>query len=201
MADRLVARILPGVCQKQAGTEDVMRGEETQLLGLSALRPGFSGLVVLPGTHSKWALLSGSRLERFGTAMTGELYEVLSTHSVLRHSLAGNIDPAERDAGFEQGLAMGLDAPDGLAARLFKVRSAALLSGRSAGWCAGLLSGLLIGSEIGAFRGWIGEAPVPLIGGPGLSALYAQGLAAIGAQSEIIEAERATLAGLKAART
>ncbi|RYE73106.1 MAG: hypothetical protein EOP19_29695, partial [Hyphomicrobiales bacterium] len=58
------ARILPGVCSRAEGAEDVMRGEETQLLGLSALIPGFAGLVVMPGTHSKWASLEGTRIER-----------------------------------------------------------------------------------------------------------------------------------------
>src|SRR6185437_3945582 len=70
---RLEPRILPGVCQKLGGAEDVMRGEETQLLGLGSLTPGFSGVVVLPGTHSKWVDLSGRRIERFSTSMTGEI--------------------------------------------------------------------------------------------------------------------------------
>jgi 2-dehydro-3-deoxygalactonokinase len=196
----LSPRILPGVCQKQPGSEDVMRGEETQLLGLLALRPGFAGLALLPGTHCKWVSIAGSRIERFATAMTGELYDVLSTHTVLRHSLAAEIDPAEREAGFAEGLAEGIAAPGRLSGELFKVRSAALLSGRGPGWCAGLLSGLLIGAEIGAFRDWIEGGTVPLIGGAALCALYARGLAAIGVGSEIIDAATATLAGLKAAR-
>ena len=74
MPGPLNPRILPGVCLRDLGAEDVMRGEETQLLGLSSLIPGFSGLAVMPGTHSKWALLSGTRLERFSSAMTGEVF-------------------------------------------------------------------------------------------------------------------------------
>src|SRR5690606_3566890 len=64
-------RILPGSCQKTPGGEDVMRGEETQLLGLLALRPEFSGTVCMPGTHSKWVQLEGGRVVGFATAMTG----------------------------------------------------------------------------------------------------------------------------------
>jgi 2-dehydro-3-deoxygalactonokinase len=60
----LSVRILPGVCQKTPGAENVMRGEETQLLGLSRLLPGFSGVVCMPGTHSKWAVLEGARGRR-----------------------------------------------------------------------------------------------------------------------------------------
>ncbi|HVW93791.1 MAG TPA: 2-dehydro-3-deoxygalactonokinase [Devosia sp.] len=200
---RLAARILPGVCQKRSGAEDVMRGEETQLLGLSALMPGFSGVAILPGTHSKWAWLGGRRIERFATAMTGELYELLKTHSVLRLSLAGEIDQAERSAGTSAGLAMGIEWPERLASLLFKVRAGALLSGRSPGWSAGFLSGLLIGAEIGGQRDWIaaGQQEIPLIGGAGLAAIYAEGLALLGATGRTVDATSATLAGLKLARS
>lgn len=196
----LQATILPGVCLRNAGSEDVMRGEETQLLGLSSLGGGFDGLVVMPGTHSKWALLEGGRLTRFSTAMTGELFEVLATHSVLRHSLQGERDGEENTAGFDAGLAQGLDSPERLTATLFKVRAGALLSGRNSSWCAGFLSGLLIGAEIGGQRDWLGGAEVPLVGSPKLCALYAKGFAALGAKSRLVDATDATLSGLKAAR-
>ena len=94
----------PASCRASASVrraaEDVMRGEETQLLGLGTLWPGFSGVVCMPGTHSKWVQLSGRRVERFATAMTGELFEVLRSHSVLRHSLNGPLQGPNRDAGF-----------------------------------------------------------------------------------------------------
>jgi 2-dehydro-3-deoxygalactonokinase len=198
---RLHPRILPGICQKAGGAEDVMRGEETQLLGLSALLPGFAGLVVMPGTHSKWARLDGSRVERFSTAMTGELYEVLRQHSVLRHSLTGELDGPNREAGFEAGLELGIDAPERLTATLFKVRAGSLLSGRQPDWCAGFLSGLLIGAEIGGQRDWLDDAEIPLIGGTSLCTLYAKAFAMAGARTKIIDAAEATLAGLKTARS
>lgn len=200
MPGALRPRILPGVCLREAGAEDVMRGEETQLLGLAALGGGFSGLVVMPGTHSKWALLEGHRLVRFSSAMTGEIYEVLRTHSVLRHSLQGELDGNDRDTGFDAGLAQGLDRPERLTATLFKVRAGSLLSNRSAPWCAGFLSGLLIGAEIGGQRDWIGEAEIPLVGSTGICALYQKAFGLIGARSRIVDATDATLAGLKAAR-
>ncbi len=177
-----------------------MRGEETQLLGLSALLPGFSGLVVMPGTHSKWAILSGTRLERFSSAMTGELFEILRMHSVLRHSLGGELEGEDREIGFDAGLDQGLERPERLTATLFKVRAGALLSGRSPAWCAGFLSGLLIGAEIGGQRDWIGQAEVPLVGSVSLCSLYQKAFARLGARTRIVDATEATLAGLKAAR-
>lgn len=200
MPGPLSPRILPGVCLRDLGAEDVMRGEETQLLGLSALIPNFSGLAVMPGTHSKWALLSGTRLERFSSAMTGEIFELLRTHSVLRHSLVGELEGEDRDLGFDAGLEQGLERPERLTATLFKVRAGSLLSDRSAPWCAGFLSGLLIGAEIGGQRDWIGEAEIPLVGSVGLCGLYQMGFARLGARTRIIDATDATLAGLKAAR-
>ncbi len=200
---RLLPRILPGVCQKRAGAEDVMRGEETQILGLGTLVPNFAGVAILPGTHSKWVSVDGRRIERFATAMTGELYEVLRLHSVLRLSLGGDLDGPDRPAGVEAGLAAGLEAPEKLASMLFKVRAGSLLSGRQPDWCAGFLSGLLIGAEIGGQRDWIEAAQreIPLIGSSALCALYAQGLARLGVATRIIDATDATLAGLALARS
>ena len=79
-------RILPGIAQRDAGAPDVMRGEETQLLGLVAdgVR---SGLVCMPGTHSKWVMLAGGKVESFSTYMTGELFDVLSRYSILKAAI------------------------------------------------------------------------------------------------------------------
>lgn len=198
--EQFAPAILPGVCQRDVGAEDVMRGEETQLLGLSALIPGFSGLAIMPGTHSKWAMLEGTTLNRFSSAMTGELFELLRTHSVLRHSLNGELEDEDRDLGFDAGVAIGLERPERLGAMLFKVRAGALLTGRSPAWCAGFLSGLLIGAEIGGQRDWIGSAEIPLIGSVGLCSLYQGALERLGARGRIVDATDATLAGLKAAR-
>lgn len=198
--ETLHPRILPGICQREAGTEDVMRGEETQLLGLLDLRPQFSGTVIMPGTHSKWARLVGRRIECFTTAMTGEIYEALSTHTVLRHSLAGDLTGPDRDAGVEAGLTAGLESPQLLTSQLFKARSAALLSQRGPDWCAGYLSGLLIGAEVGGHRDWLDSGSVPLIGSPGLCRIYGEALRRLGVASESIDATEAVLAGLVAAR-
>jgi 2-dehydro-3-deoxygalactonokinase len=197
---RVLARILPGICQRTASQEDVMRGEETQLLGLGTLWPGFSGVVCMPGTHSKWVQLAGRRIERFTTAMTGELFEILRTHSVLRHSFAGPIEGPQHDDGFQAGLSCGIEAPQKLSAMLFKVRAGSLLSGRTADWSAGFLSGLLIGSEIGALRDWIGETEIAIVGDAALAERYGRGVRLVGGQAQIVDGVEATLAGLKAAR-
>mgnify|MGYP003144533065 FL=1 len=197
--ERFRVSILPGVCQRQGG-ENVMRGEETQLLGLASLYPDYAGLVCMPGTHSKWARLEGTRIAHFSTAMTGELFALLKSQSVLRHSLNGPLDGPGQDEGFVAGARDGLDNPAGLLGQLFTVRAASLLSGKAPDWCAGYLSGLLIGTEIAANRNEISTDPVPLIGSDKLCALYMRVLHMAGATGRLVDSTEVVLAGLKAAR-
>lgn len=197
---RFAARILPGVCQRTAAHEDVMRGEETQLLGLLGLKPGFAGTVVLPGTHSKWVTIDEGRITRFETAMTGELYELLAEHSVLRHALSGErVGPATED-GLSEGMGAGLARPEIVTALAFRTRAASLVADKGADWCAGYLSGLLIGAEVGGHQSWLSGGPVPLIGSDRLSKLYAIALKNLGVGSFAVDAAEATIAGLKEAR-
>ena len=96
--------IIPGLrCAGLAGAPDVMRGEETQVLGWLAQRPERQRgrhLICHPGTHAKWVVVEDGRIVRFVTAMTGEMFAVLSKHSVLKSDA-----PANDDAAFDAGLA------------------------------------------------------------------------------------------------
>ena len=197
---RFAPRILPGVAQRTVGREDVMRGEETQLLGLLAMQPGFEGTAILPGTHSKWVEIRGGRIVRFSSAMTGELYEVLSQHSVLRHSFTGKVEGEEIEAGILDGMDAGLKHPELLSSLIFRTRAAGLLSGKGADWCSGYLSGLLVGAEIGGHRDWLDGKSVPLIGSARFAPLYGTALSQLGYEGIPIDAADATIAGLKEAR-
>ena len=177
-----------------------MRGEETQLLGLLALRPGFEGTAVLPGTHSKWVEIRSGKILRFSSAMTGELYEVLSQHSVLRHSFVGETTGPATEQGVAEGIEAGISHPELFTALAFRTRAAGLLAGKGADWCSGYLSGLLVGTEIGGHRDWLGSGAVPLIGSARFGRLYGQALKTIGADSFALDAADATIAGLKEAR-
>jgi len=198
---RFLPRILPGVAQRNVGREDVMRGEETQLLGLLALRPGFEGIAVLPGTHSKWVEIRAGKIARFSSAMTGELYEVLSQHSVLRHSFSGDTNGPATEEGIAEGIEAGIAHPELFTALAFRTRAAGLLAGKGTDWCSGYLSGLLVGTEIGGHRDWLGSSPVPLIGSARFGRLYGAALKTIGIDSFALDAADATIAGLKEART
>jgi 2-dehydro-3-deoxygalactonokinase len=145
-------------------------------------------------------VLHEGRIERFESVMTGVLYDVLGTHSVLRHSVAGETAGPATDEGVAAGLAAGLDDPGRLTAMLFKTRAASLLSARGPDWCSGYLSGLLVGAEVGGHLDWLGGGPAPLIGPARLTLLYAKALEMAGAAGEPVDATEATLAGLAEAR-
>lgn len=144
-ADRDI-RILPGIAQTRADRPDVMRGEETQLLGM--LDPAISGLVCIPGTHSKWVKIEAGAIVEFATYMTGELFSVISQHSILAHAVEAAGQPAANSVPFREGLAAAQASPSGLTSSLFRLRAAQLLGFERRSDGIDRLSGLLIGSEI-----------------------------------------------------
>ncbi|APX12035.1 2-dehydro-3-deoxygalactonokinase [Tateyamaria omphalii] len=191
----LDVRILPGV--KQVKPADVMRGEETQIAGFLAMSPGFDGVICLPGTHTKWAHVSAGEIVSFRTAMTGEMFALLSEQSVLRHSVGDGWDADSFAAGVDQSLSR----PEGLAAALFSLRAEGLLDGLPGDAARARLSGLLVGAELAAMRPyWLGQQ-VALIGAEALSSAYAEALKTQGVPSQMADAEEMTLAGLTAAYT
>ena len=137
--------LVPGLALDRADqAPDVMRGEETQIFGMIDKRPG-RRLLVMPGTHSKWALVHDGRIVWFATFMTGELFAVLKAHSILGRLMAGEAHDQE---AFERGLKAARQRPGGPLQRLFSVRTLALFERLPAAGVAAYLSGLLIGGEI-----------------------------------------------------
>jgi len=191
---RFTLHIVAGL--SQAEPADVMRGEEVQIAGYLATHPGFEGTLCLPGTHSKWATIRAGRVSSFQTCMTGELFALLSTTSVLRHALGG---PGWDDAAFLDASAEALAAPETLSTRLFAIRAASLLAGQSPATARARLSGLLIGAELAATRAlWQGPA-VAIVGAGQLASHYAAALAAQGRVAVSADASDVTLRGLAAA--
>jgi len=184
--------IVPGLSCETDGVPDVMRGEETQILG--ALEAD-NGLFVLPGTHSKWALVESGRVTRFASFMTGEVFAVLCRHSILGRLMEGE---AAHAAAFARGLAAGArgGTPGSLLHRVFAARTLGLFAREAPTALRGYLSGLLIGAEVAEGLAWAaGRAPT-IIGEPALAALYAKALAQAGVEARIGPAD-AALRGLQ----
>lgn len=192
---RIAVWVVPGL--RQDAPADVMRGEETQIAGLLVADPDLSGTVCLPGTHTKWANVRAGKVLEFSTFMTGELYALISGHSVLRHGLGATSD--WHQPSFEAAVHEALQAPAGLAAGLFRLRAEGLLHAMPTEAARARLSGLLIGNELAALRSRL-DGPVTLVGAPGLSALYAAALVIAGYEPRIVDGANLTLAGLSLAR-
>jgi 2-dehydro-3-deoxygalactonokinase len=143
-------QIVPGVAVREAGGRcDVMRGEETQILG-AGLGSG-PRLVVLPGTHCKWVLVENGCIRDFVTFMTGEMYQALRRHTILARLMPADdagleVEPVHRS--FVAGLTAGLDGKEGLMQSLFSIRARGLFDELAPELAPAALSGLLIGAEI-----------------------------------------------------
>ncbi|GLQ34287.1 2-keto-3-deoxy-galactonokinase [Amylibacter marinus] len=192
---RISVSIIPGMMQKSPA--DVMRGEETQILGVLHDDPEFDGVICLPGTHTKWAHISAGEVVSFRTFMTGETFALLSTRSVLRHSMA------ETDwdiRAFEDGLSTGLTDPKRVAANLFSLRATGLVDEASNLNAYSTLSGLLIGLELGGAKPyWLGQQ-VLIVGSGHQSEIYRHALVKQGADAKILSGDHITRLGLSQAR-
>lgn len=182
-------RIVPGIAWRPADAPgEVMRGEETQLLG-SGIR---DGCALLPGTHSKWAWIEGGRITRFRTALTGELFALLLQHSMLGQvATAGD---AGDGAAFRRGVGVSLRDP-ALILTLFSARAAVLLGDLAPGDVSAYLSGMLIGAEIAAMPRPLG--PLTIIGGQALADRYRVALSLAGIEEvTTIDGDAAAARGL-----
>jgi 2-dehydro-3-deoxygalactonokinase len=186
-------KLVPGLATDDAaGVPEVMRGEETQIVGcLVAI--GGAGLACLPGSHSKWARIEAGRVAGFTTHLTGEAFAALRGHTILGRMMR---DGATSSAAFDQGVARSADA-DGLLHHVFGARTLALTGRMAESDTASYLSGILIGHEVRAALGGERGAVVQLIGAVELTALYARAIAASGCYAERHDGDAAA-AGLAA---
>jgi 2-dehydro-3-deoxygalactonokinase len=167
--------VVPGLSARDArGAPDVMRGEETQILGALAASGRADGLFVLPGTHSKWARVEAGRIVDFATFMTGEVFAALKDHTLLGRLMTppDGSDAASAADAFARGLAasVALDRPGDLLHAIFMTRTLGLFHELPPHALADYLSGLLIGAEILAGAG--GARAAIVVGSPALAARY-----------------------------
>ena len=184
--------IIPGLCVSRDDNHNVMRGEETQLLGARTLSP--SSVYVMPGTHCKWVQADAEQIHDFRTVMTGELHHLLLTLSLVGAGLpAQETSPAAFTAGLERGLA----SPDVLP-KLFEVRASHVLGNLPREQVSEFLSGLLIGAEVATMRDFVpsGQA-ITLVAGSALTSRYQQAFHAIGRDVAAISGDTAFQAGIR----
>jgi 2-dehydro-3-deoxygalactonokinase len=199
-----VVHIVPGVIQRSR-LPNVMRGEETQVLGVLQNLPVEAGadlLIGLPGSHSKWVDVVDGCITRFDTFMTGEVFAVLSEHSILGRTqqVSATFDAQAFDRGVQ--IAQSADGELGVLSTLFSARTLGLTGELSPTAQADYLSGLMIGHELAALasaqrrrRNNPNLPSIILIGNAQLCARYRRALDACGF-AKVTLAEQATERGL-----
>lgn len=185
--------IVRGVCQAE-GRADVMRGEEVQVFGALAetsLLP--DAYICHPGTHTKWIRLRNGRIDSFQTMMTGEIFNLLKSGSILSAQMATEVSA---DRAFQAGLDE-IRAGSPLLSALFAVRAKYLLA-KEADTGASFASGVLIGSDVqaGISHARPGEK-IAIVGRSDLCGLYETAIQQSGFECERIDGEQAFLAGIK----
>jgi 2-dehydro-3-deoxygalactonokinase len=186
------AMLIPGVIGKDSnGVPEVMRGEETETMGIIDDCDG-CGLVCLPGTHTKWIELKERSIVSFLTCMTGDVFAALRKDTILSKLM--NAEATIDAENFLRGVMRSADA-GGLLHHLFSVRTLALTGDLSEDATASYLSGLLIGHEVRSVMP--AKAHIHLVGAVQLCSLYQRAIEICGGEATIKD-EDAAARGLAA---
>jgi 2-dehydro-3-deoxygalactonokinase len=174
-----------------ASTEnEMMRGEETESIGLLAALTNkiADALLIIPGTHSKHLTVQSGKIISIRTFMTGELYDLLTQHTVLRASVT-------KGAPFDAtAFTLGIDCAfeHGLAGALFQTRTRQVLQQQPPAANASFLSGILIGDELKNTKAL--TTPIFIAGADTIRDSYAQAARHLGIPAHIFSAEEVRLA-------
>ncbi|MFD2718260.1 2-dehydro-3-deoxygalactonokinase [Hymenobacter monticola] len=159
--------------------DDVMRGEEVQLVGCCFENTAEAQLFLHPGTHAKHVLVQNGQATSLKTYMTGEFFSLLSTKSILASSVeeGAKLQEGKNRQWFEKGVHESQET--NLLHNAFLVRTNDLFRNASKPENYFYLSGLLIGSEC---RDLLAHPParITLAGEPVLVALYGAALHTLG---------------------
>ena len=152
---------IPGV--KTVGTldnTDMMRGEETELMGIQSPEYG-ECIYVLPGSHSKIIRTDEScRITTFSTTLTGEMLASISDGTILRDAVSLECDELDCES-LADGYAYAEE--HGINEALFKTRILKNLFGKSPVECYSFFLGVVLSSEIKTIIS--SEARTVVIGG------------------------------------
>ena len=159
--------------------DDVMRGEEVQLVGCGFENTAEEQLFLHPGTHAKHVTVQNGQATALKTYMTGEFFSLLSAKSILAASVqeGGELTEGCNQQWFAQGVLDGQQV--NLLHNAFLVRTNELFQKNSKPENYFYLSGLLIGSECHELLGHL-PARIVLAGEAALVDLYGAALRVLG---------------------
>ena len=169
---------VPGASyENKFGSPDIMRGEETQIIGCISQKESKSEIFLLPGTHSKWAKSTSGEIINFMSFMTGEVYALLKQHSILGTLMTPRDEPLSD--GFINGVESRFRSDTSLLHQIFSARTLALFEQLPSNEISDFLSGLLIGEEVKSAKQNFdidGSQTVQIIGRGDLTQRYATAL-------------------------
>jgi 2-dehydro-3-deoxygalactonokinase len=191
-------RILSGLAQRDPHSADVIRGEETQLLGSSHRMKSSDCLVAMPGTHSKWVRVVRDEVLGFATFMTGELFAAISKHTILSMAMQESTGFDGANPVFTDAVFSAYKEPEFTSNRLFSsVRARGLLFSMTPVEAEATLSGTMIGLELaGALKSAPKDTPVVLVVSGKLRGLYEAAFHRVGLKFSTIDADDAVRQGL-----
>lgn len=171
-------------------SDNVMRGEETQLIGVVSQLENFSGegFFIFPGTHSKHIRVEGYKIRGFKTYMTGEVFQLMAYQSILSKSV--KIDPESHEK-YQEVFKVGVEegASNALLSVFFKTRTNELFGRYTREENFHYLSGLLIGNELSNLVGEK-DSSIYLCSEGRLHRNYAVGMETLGIQADVLPQER-----------
>ena len=197
-AGRTIA-LVPGLSCENGGMPDVMRGEETQILGALEMAKQEGGVFLLPGTHSKWAGVTQGWITSFRTFMTGEVFGALKEHTILGRLMREGAPDADGFArGVREGAALG--SAGALLNRVFATRTSGLMDKLADTALSDYLSGLLIGAEVAEATRKT-QSAVTIIASPALAQRYTEALRLLGHDSALAPEDCVAAGHWRIART
>lgn len=177
--------LIPGI----RSHDDVIRGEETQLIGCRPPVEKEERIFIFPGTHSKHIVVRLGKVIDFTTYMTGEFFNLLAQKSLLAVSVAKPPSPAVTTA-FYAGIDAARDST--ILRSAFSVRTNQLFKRLSKEGNYQYLSGVLIGEELKT----LGHRPITLVSSGPLLSAYQAALQYLGVPPiQTIDAECALMRG------
>jgi 2-dehydro-3-deoxygalactonokinase len=198
LADMPRIKIVPGVfCKSAADLPGMMRGEEVQILGALSIGGLSSGYLCLPGTHTKWVEVRGGKILNIVTSMTGEVFDLMVSYSVLADALKG-WDGKINASAFKSGLQI---ARSGLGAlqSIFITRVEQVIGDeQDLGRRASRLSGIFIGSEVLSLltSGFFGvNEPAFVVGETTLAGFYVEAFRFFGRTAAAIDSTKSFISG------
>ena len=177
--------LVPGI----RSHDDVIRGEETQLIGCRAPVEKEERVFIFPGTHSKHITVRDGQAVGFTTYMTGEFFDLLAQKSLLAVSVARPGSKALTTAFYA-----GIDATrnSSILHSAFSVRTNQLFKRLVKEDNYQYLSGMLIGEEL---KG-VGYRPITLVSSGALLSSYQAALQYLGVPPiQTIDADNALIRG------